>query len=63
MPHAGRQLTLLLAKLVLLAQPPEVMQPRYLQTMTPVAGDRASTIVRPLPMDMLAALALARMSN
>jgi hypothetical protein len=29
------------------------MQLRYLQTMTQVAGDRASTIVFPLPMDLL----------
>jgi regulator of protease activity HflC (stomatin/prohibitin superfamily) len=40
----------------MLAQQPEAMQLRYLQTMTQVAGDRASTIVLPLPMDMLAAL-------
>ena len=41
----------------MLAQQPEAMQLRYLQTMTQVAGDRASTIVLPLPMDMLTALA------
>ena len=38
----------------MLAQQPEAMQLRYLQTMTQVAGDRASTIVFPLPMDLLA---------
>ena len=37
----------------MLAQQPEAMQLRYLQTMTQVAGDRASTIVLPLPLDML----------
>jgi len=37
----------------MLARQPEAMQLRYLQTMTQVAGDRASTIVFPLPMDLL----------
>jgi regulator of protease activity HflC (stomatin/prohibitin superfamily) len=37
----------------MLAQQPQAMQLRYLQTMTQVAGDRASTIVFPLPMDLL----------
>jgi regulator of protease activity HflC (stomatin/prohibitin superfamily) len=36
---------------------PEAMQLRYLQTMTQVAGDRASTVVLPLPMDLLGSLA------
>ncbi|MBX3607703.1 MAG: slipin family protein [Piscinibacter sp.] len=40
----------------MLAERPEAMQLRYLQTMTQVAGDRASTIVLPLPLDLLAAL-------
>jgi regulator of protease activity HflC (stomatin/prohibitin superfamily) len=40
----------------MLAQQPEAMQLRYLQTMTQVAGDRASTVVLPLPMDLLTAL-------
>ena len=40
----------------MLARQPEAMQLRYLQTMTQVAGDRASTIVLPLPMDTLGAL-------
>jgi regulator of protease activity HflC (stomatin/prohibitin superfamily) len=39
-----------------LAQRPEAMQLRYLQTMTQVAGDRASTIILPLPIDMLGKL-------
>ncbi len=38
----------------MLAQQPEAMQLRYLQTMTQVAGDRGSTIVFPLPTDLLA---------
>lgn len=38
----------------MLTRQPEAMQLRYLQTMTQVAGDRASTIVFPLPMDLLA---------
>ena len=37
----------------MLSRQPEAMQLRYLQTMTQVAGDRASTIVFPLPMDLL----------
>jgi regulator of protease activity HflC (stomatin/prohibitin superfamily) len=41
----------------MLAQQPEALQLRYLQTMTQVAGDRASTVVLPLPLDLLASLA------
>lgn len=40
----------------MLAQKPEAMQLRYLQTMTQVAGDRGSTIVFPLPLDLLSPL-------
>ncbi len=40
----------------MLARQPEAMQLRYLQTMTQVAGDRASTVVLPLPMDMIGSL-------
>ena len=36
-----------------LAQQPEAMQLRYLQTLTHIAGDKASTIVFPMPMDIL----------
>ena len=36
-----------------LSRQPEAMQLRYLQTMTQVAGDRASTVIVPLPMEML----------
>jgi len=37
----------------MLARQPEAMQLRYLQTMTQVAGDRASTVLLPLPLDVL----------
>ncbi len=40
----------------MLAQQPEAMQLRYLQTMTQVAGDRATTIILPLPMELLGRL-------
>jgi regulator of protease activity HflC (stomatin/prohibitin superfamily) len=45
-----------------LSQQPEAMQLRYLQTMTQVAGDRASTLVFPLPMDLLGPLLAKRPS-
>jgi regulator of protease activity HflC (stomatin/prohibitin superfamily) len=38
----------------MLAQQPEAMQLRYLQTMTQVAGDRGSTVLLPLPLDFFA---------
>ncbi|HEX7055560.1 MAG TPA: slipin family protein [Burkholderiales bacterium] len=40
----------------MLARRNEAMQLRYLQTLTQIAGDRASTIVFPLPIDLLSAL-------
>jgi regulator of protease activity HflC (stomatin/prohibitin superfamily) len=40
----------------MLAQKAEAMQLRYLQTLTQIAGDRASTIVFPVPMDILGPL-------
>jgi regulator of protease activity HflC (stomatin/prohibitin superfamily) len=43
---------LLLAAQVL-AQQPQALQLRYLQTLTEIAGDKSSTIVFPLPMDMM----------
>lgn len=36
-----------------LAEQPQSMQLRYLQTLTQIAGDRSSTIVFPLPVDWL----------
>jgi regulator of protease activity HflC (stomatin/prohibitin superfamily) len=40
----------------LLAQQPESLQLRYLQTLTEVAGDKSHTLVFPLPMDLLGAV-------
>jgi regulator of protease activity HflC (stomatin/prohibitin superfamily) len=40
----------------MLSQQAEAMQLRYLQTLTQVAGDRGSTIVFPLPMDIFRTL-------
>src|SRR5258706_7951584 len=39
-----------------LAQQPEAMQLRYLQTLSNIAGDKASTIVFPVPMDLITPL-------
>ena len=36
-----------------LAQQPEAMQLRYLQTLTEIAGEKSSTIVFPLPVTMM----------
>jgi regulator of protease activity HflC (stomatin/prohibitin superfamily) len=40
----------------ILAQQPQAMQLRYMQTLTGIAGDKSSTIVFPLPMDILGPL-------
>ena len=40
----------------MLSKQPEAMQLRYMQTMTQVAGDRASTVIFPLPMDLIGKL-------
>src|SRR3989454_11974082 len=40
----------------MLSQRSEAMQLRYLQTLTQIAGDKASTIVFPIPMDVLGPL-------
>jgi len=37
----------------MLARQPQAMQLRYLQTLTSIAGDKSSTIVFPVPMDLL----------
>jgi regulator of protease activity HflC (stomatin/prohibitin superfamily) len=37
----------------MLAQQPQAMQLRYLQTLSIIAGDKSSTIVFPLPMELL----------
>jgi len=39
-----------------LSQRPEAMQLRYLQTLTQIAGDKTSTVVFPVPMDILGPL-------
>ncbi|MFN2645811.1 MAG: SPFH domain-containing protein, partial [Burkholderiales bacterium] len=46
----------------MLAKKSEAMQLRYLQTLTQIAGDKASTIVFPVPMDVLGPL-LGRKPN
>jgi regulator of protease activity HflC (stomatin/prohibitin superfamily) len=40
----------------MLAKRPEAMQLRYLQTLNQIAGDKASTIVFPVPLDLVSAL-------
>ncbi|UCE89810.1 MAG: slipin family protein, partial [Pseudomonadota bacterium] len=39
-----------------LVQEPQAMQLRYMQTLTEIAGDKSSTIVFPLPMELLDAM-------
>lgn len=39
-----------------LAQQPQALQLRYLQTLTEIAGERSSTIVFPLPIDIFASV-------
>lgn len=41
------------AAAAILAQQPQAIQLRYLQTLTEIAGDKSSTIVFPLPIDLL----------
>jgi regulator of protease activity HflC (stomatin/prohibitin superfamily) len=43
----------LLAAAAILSQQPQAIQLRYLQTLTEIAGDKSSTIVFPLPIDIL----------
>src|SRR5690606_3217298 len=40
----------------ILAQQPSAMQLRYLQTLTQVAGDKSSTLVFPVPIDLISSL-------
>jgi regulator of protease activity HflC (stomatin/prohibitin superfamily) len=40
----------------ILAQQPQALQLRYMQTLTEIAGERSNTIVFPLPMDLVEAL-------
>jgi len=46
----------LLQAAAILSQRPEAMQLRYLQTLTQIAGDKSSTVVFPVPMDILGPL-------
>lgn len=46
----------------ILAQQPSAIQLRYLQTLTQVAGDKSSTIVFPIPVDILTPL-LKKVAN
>jgi regulator of protease activity HflC (stomatin/prohibitin superfamily) len=39
----------------LISQSPQALQLRYLQTLTEIAGEKSSTIVFPLPMDIMSA--------
>ena len=43
----------LAAAAAILAQQPQSIQLRYLQTLTEIAGDKSSTIVFPLPVDLI----------
>jgi regulator of protease activity HflC (stomatin/prohibitin superfamily) len=47
----------------MLAQQPEAMQLRYMQTMTQVAGDRATTVLLPMPLDLLGQLTGRRLPD
>jgi regulator of protease activity HflC (stomatin/prohibitin superfamily) len=40
----------------MLAKQPQAMQLRYLQTLANIAGDKSSTIVFPLPIDLLSVM-------
>jgi regulator of protease activity HflC (stomatin/prohibitin superfamily) len=44
----------------MLSKQPQAMQLRYLQTLANIAGDKSSTIVFPLPIDLLSAMATKR---
>lgn len=46
----------LLAAAQVLAKQPQAIQLRYLQTLTEIAGDKSSTIVFPLPIDLVNSL-------
>jgi len=47
----------LLAAAKVLAEQPQAIQLRYLQTLTEIAGEKSSTIVFPMPFDFLSTLA------
>jgi regulator of protease activity HflC (stomatin/prohibitin superfamily) len=45
-----------------LAQAPQAMQLRYLQTLTAIAGEKTSTIIFPMPIDLIASV-MDRLAN
>ncbi|MDP2367119.1 SPFH domain-containing protein [Rhodoferax sp.] len=45
-----------------LAQAPQAMQLRYLQTLTAIAGEKTSTIIFPMPIDLISSV-LGQLSN
>ncbi|HTP47386.1 MAG TPA: slipin family protein [Casimicrobiaceae bacterium] len=47
----------------MLAQQPQAMQLRYLQTLGNIAGDKSSTIVFPVPIDLLTAVGVIKPSE
>jgi len=47
----------------ILAKQPEAMQLRYMQTLSAIAGDKSSTIVFPMPVDVFSTLAEAMGKN
>jgi len=47
----------------MLSKSPQAMQLRYLQTLTQIAGDRSSTIVFPMPIDLFSRLTGASASS
>jgi regulator of protease activity HflC (stomatin/prohibitin superfamily) len=47
----------------MLAQQPEAMQLRFLQTLSSIAGDKSNTIVFPVPVDVISPIAEALMRN
>ncbi len=47
----------------ILARQPQAMQLRYLQTLGNIAGDRSSTIVFPVPVDLMTAMGVVKPSG
>ncbi|KGM55702.1 membrane protein [Lysobacter daejeonensis GH1-9] len=56
--HQAAEMLVRAAKL--LGEDPRAIQLRYLQTLTEIAGEKSSTIVFPLPIDLLESLATRR---
>jgi len=54
--------TKLVEAATILSKQPQAIQLRYMQTLTEIAGDKSSTIVFPLPMDLIKPL-LGKQSN